>query len=404
MKTKIKNKDKGFIAQGIIAIVVIAIVGGTFYVSTLNKNKNIQNEDNTRLDNNKISLNKDSATDSSSEWKTYTSKKNDFSFQYPSNWSVCDNKSPDVEYVRVSVDCVRSQTNLADYFTVRNIGDIDLGQLQSGTMKSDTGWNTFSQNNLMRSIYYQTKNINLVLVVNDISNKDTLDNIKSTFKLISSDKLPVITSISQSSGPIGTIITLIGTNLAGFEGDLNAIIENEKGETAFLPGIGSVPVNDKIIKIKIESQLCKKDNSYSGKPCESYLNIIPGTYNIYTAPWGKISNKVKFTVTNSGITIKGWIRGKIQNLTLQEVSNSFIKNNDGIVGNDSYSGRNFTLSFNNSKCYRYSSSVSKGEISCSESDSIGIIGERVRVIGNISGNNLNVITLEDVTKLPISEW
>ncbi|MEI7513262.1 MAG: IPT/TIG domain-containing protein [bacterium] len=106
---------------------------------------------------------------------------------------------------------------------------------------------------------------------------------------------PVINSISPNSGPIGTIVEIKGNNLNGFEGDMDAIIENSKGETAVLLGMTRVEPN--LIRVKIESKLCKKNNSYSGLPCESYLNIVPGVYNIYTSPWGKMSNKVKFTVT-----------------------------------------------------------------------------------------------------------
>ena len=51
--------------------------------------------------------------------------------------------------------------------------------------------------------------------------------------------------------------------------------------------------------MKIEDKVCKQDNSYSGKPCTSWLNLIPGTYKIYTMPWGKKSNEVSFTI-NSG--------------------------------------------------------------------------------------------------------
>ncbi len=113
--------------------------------------------------------------------------------------------------------------------------------------------------------------------------------------------LPVITSISPSSGPISTITELKGTNLAGFEGDLDAIIENSKGETAYLPGIGSVPRTDQTIRVKIEGQLCKSNNGYSGLPCSSYLTITPGIYKIYTAPWGVKSNIVQFTVVASSV-------------------------------------------------------------------------------------------------------
>ena len=113
---------------------------------------------------------------------------------------------------------------------------------------------------------------------------------------------PTITSIYPSSGSIGTTIELKGNNLAGFEGDLDATIENSQGETAFLQGIGSVPRADQTIRVKIDSQVCKQGNSYSGLPCQSYLNITPGVYKIYTMPWGVKSNVVNFTVTSSTIS------------------------------------------------------------------------------------------------------
>jgi hypothetical protein len=112
---------------------------------------------------------------------------------------------------------------------------------------------------------------------------------------------PKINSISPTMGPIGTIIQIKGDNLNGFEGDMDAMIENSKGETAFLQGLDGVLKDfkkvDQTIRVKIESKICKTNNSYSGLPCESYLDITPGIYNIYVYPWGKMSNKIKFTVT-----------------------------------------------------------------------------------------------------------
>ena len=124
--------------------------------------------------------------------------------------------------------------------------------------------------------------------------------VATTTEPLDTNPTPHIDSISQSSGPIGTILELKGQNLAGFEGDLDAIIENEKGETAFLSGIGRVPREDKTIRVKIESKVCTVNNNYSGLPCEKYLNITPGRYFIYTNPWGTISNKWQFTVTPNG--------------------------------------------------------------------------------------------------------
>lgn len=111
---------------------------------------------------------------------------------------------------------------------------------------------------------------------------------------------PFITSINPSSGPIGTIVELKGNNLGGFEGELDAWIENSNGEKAFLSGIGSVPRADQTIRVKIDSQLCKFDYGMKGEPvggCTSYLTITPGAYKIYTYPWGNMSNTVQFIIT-----------------------------------------------------------------------------------------------------------
>ena len=130
----------------------------------------------------------------------------------------------------------------------------------------------------------------------------------STASSTTTQPAPVITSINPSSGPIGTIVELKGNNLAGFEGELNAWIENSKGEKAFLPGIGSVPRADQTIRVKIDSQLCKENLSYKGGQCSSHMTITPGTYKIYTYPWGNMSNTVQFTVTasNSSVTSTAW--------------------------------------------------------------------------------------------------
>src|ERR1035437_2766699 len=130
----------------------------------------------------------------------------------------------------------------------------------------------------------------------------------STASSTTTQPAPVITSINPSSGPIGTIVELKGNNLAGFEGELNAWIENSKGEKAFLPGIGNVPRVDQTIRVKIDSQLCKENLSYKGGSCSSYMTITPGTYRIYTYPWGNMSNTVQFIVTapTSSVTSTAW--------------------------------------------------------------------------------------------------
>ncbi len=118
----------------------------------------------------------------------------------------------------------------------------------------------------------------------------------STDQIVDEVPLPRIDTINPSSGPAGTVINLNGKNLAGFEGDLDAWIENAQGERAYLSSASSSYQRTELIQVKIEGKLCKQNNSYSGNPCTEYMNITPGKYMIYTAPWGKVSNKVEFEV------------------------------------------------------------------------------------------------------------
>lgn len=123
----------------------------------------------------------------------------------------------------------------------------------------------------------------------------------------SNSNKPTIKSIYPASGPVGTIIEISGTQLNGFEGDLDAWIENDKGEVAFLPGLGPTPRSEQVIRVKISSSLCKTNNSYSGAACSYYLTITPGNYKIYTKPWGVKSNVVNFTVTSTATSTQPYI-------------------------------------------------------------------------------------------------
>ncbi len=135
--------------------------------------------------------------------------------------------------------------------------------------------------------------------------------------------IPFITSIDITSGPIGTIVTLKGVNLAGFEGDLDAWIENGAGEKGYLPGIYSGQVKTGQITVMIPEKACKQSNGYSGNPCTSYLNITPGVYKLYTSPWSKKSNVVTFEVTSPDASDK---------INAKTFFISGVKNNDNECG------------------------------------------------------------------------
>jgi hypothetical protein len=105
---------------------------------------------------------------------------------------------------------------------------------------------------------------------------------------------PVITSLSIYSGLVGTKLEIRGCNFSGFEGDKSAWIENSQGINGIL--YGETGSTAKLLEIILKSPLCQQDNSYSGLPCNAYLTLTPGTYKIYTMPWGKKSNTATFTI------------------------------------------------------------------------------------------------------------
>jgi len=103
-----------------------------------------------------------------------------------------------------------------------------------------------------------------------------------------------ITSISPNTAMVGQAVTVTGTNLGGFEGDKYLWIENSAGQKGVIYGNRDNLATT--INFTLASSYCTADNSYSGLPCPSYITITPGAYNIYTVPWGNMSNKVSFTV------------------------------------------------------------------------------------------------------------
>lgn len=105
---------------------------------------------------------------------------------------------------------------------------------------------------------------------------------------------PSITSILPNPATIGSLITVTGANLNGFEGDKNLWIENSAGKKGVI--YGERDDSTTTIKFTLAGSYCTIDTSYSGLPCPSSVIITPGTYNIYATPWGEMSNTVKFSV------------------------------------------------------------------------------------------------------------
>ncbi|MCX6718983.1 MAG: IPT/TIG domain-containing protein [Candidatus Taylorbacteria bacterium] len=121
------------------------------------------------------------------------------------------------------------------------------------------------------------------------------------------EAVPVITSITPSSGPIGTVVTIQGKNLSGFEGDLKAYFVRKDGDIITLTDTFGDYTKTAGNTIKVSVKIpCPAPGGYRGNtsivlsPCDSTSSeLAPGNYEVYAKPWGKESNRVKFTVTSN---------------------------------------------------------------------------------------------------------
>jgi len=133
-----------------------------------------------------------------------------------------------------------------------------------------------------------------------------LDQIVSTFKFttpVQISDMPVIDSISPSSGLKGTVVEIRGKNLSGFEGDLDLYFERTDGKKVMLSdSFGDYAITqDRLIKVKI-IEPCQAGEKvigrYSGIETEcNYVELMPGIYKVYAEPYrGKKTNIVNFEI------------------------------------------------------------------------------------------------------------
>ena len=137
-------------------------------------------------------------------------------------------------------------------------------------------------------------------------------NIVKTFKVTeptstgtttNQTNLPIINNITPNFGPKGTVVTISGKNLSGFEGDLNVTFERADGKKILLTDTYGdyTKTGGNLINVKV-TEPCqpgeKVIGEYSGiQTVCNYVALTPGTYKVYTEPWGVKSNVVNFTVT-----------------------------------------------------------------------------------------------------------
>ncbi|MFN7160312.1 MAG: S-layer homology domain-containing protein [Candidatus Gracilibacteria bacterium] len=108
------------------------------------------------------------------------------------------------------------------------------------------------------------------------------------------DGLPVITSISRSEARVGDTLDIHGCNFSGFEGDLHAWIENSEGVKGIL--YSESGSTSKLLHVRLNTPLCQTDNSYSGLPCDKKLSVVPGKYELFVTPWGRVSNMADIVI------------------------------------------------------------------------------------------------------------
>lgn len=113
----------------------------------------------------------------------------------------------------------------------------------------------------------------------------------------------LISSISPPSGPIGTVVEVLGTGLSGFEGDLSLTFLGTKGSTTVLTDVGSYAITqDKLIRVTVKDP-CKKGEMWMNPRSASglyeictYDPLMPGVYKVYANGWNQ-SNWIPFTIT-----------------------------------------------------------------------------------------------------------
>lgn len=341
------NSKKGFVIPIIIAIVAIFAIGGGYYYTQKSDFLKDDKKENVVTDNSKIT----STTDETKDWKTYTNTAFGFEIKYPTDWILDEKENSLIKngYVLkiiimdgMDVPITKGEGVLEEKeITGFNIFDINGNKalmfkwpqnVEGGLIYESQiifpqlyndlnhiySWSysdRLEQNGVYYSFsFYPPKEIKNKDYDNDIFTE--ILKILSTFKFTSTpttsckseiDGQPVVTFLSTSSGPIGTILEINGCNLSGFEGDLDVIFERSDGQKIMLSdGFSSyVKTGDKLIKVKVKEP-CQKGEKiigrYSGiESVCNYVELTPGPYKVYVEPWGKKSNTVDFNITSSSI-------------------------------------------------------------------------------------------------------
>ncbi len=213
-----KNSQRGFIVPLLLIVIALLLVGGGAYVYTQMKQPNPSVSGDAALPQATSTMSAASKTTSitqnpisqTADWGTVTMDiggivnppTGSFSFKYPPGWSIC-RSSPYGVYALVSDNCGSAtgdpypHAHPLNYFEVSDMGDMDRRDLQAGTLKSDTGWETvpiISDGNLqsgmepMRFVYFplEPEGLTISLAGSNSAMQSVTDEMARTFTASSS--------------------------------------------------------------------------------------------------------------------------------------------------------------------------------------------------------------------------
>ncbi len=293
--------------QIIIAVIAILLIGGVIYVNSTTKQK----------DQNLVT-----STDMK-DWKTYSNEKYGFEIKYPADLFTKMNETEQV--LQLSGDkgsfTIRVENVIAKEsdFTNSNVemkpSVIIGGETAFSYIKVSAGYTVSTR---VIPLKTNTMIIEMMSTEKDgsfekafVNNSAIQEQIFSTLKFthpssstVSDQSTLVITSITPTSGPVGTIVTIEGKNLTGFEGDLTAVFTRSDGQEVELVDqfYDYAKTGGSLMKVIADSP-CREGQtvygSYSGKPslCR-YFAFTPGVYKVRVSAFGKDSNTVQLTITN----------------------------------------------------------------------------------------------------------
>jgi hypothetical protein len=107
--------------------------------------------------------------------------------------------------------------------------------------------------------------------------------------------VPTLTGISPSTGEEGAVVTLSGSNLAGYRGSLGAWLIRDDGKAMYLPSHSITSPDEMQVTVRIPAWACTYEFS-AEDPCRSHTRVLPGVYDIYVVSKRTESNRLTFTV------------------------------------------------------------------------------------------------------------